>query len=261
MCALLHDASSRRRLAWSVDCETLFIDGNPLVARACFLRYDVFGPPNASGLDIGMGWYTTLLAWALAQPEIGLFNRCLDPHASIKPYGLRAALRAGLLVPPTLIANDVAAIRDHAGEAIVKPVAGGSYTRRLGSLLDRSDSAAPLPMPAIVQKKLSYPEYRIFFVAGMFHIFEIHSQYIDYRPDQSNSMRYLGPGFDFPDILAALRCLFDSLGCDYCACDFKVDSATGVPHFLELNSGAMFTAYDQCADGSLCDSMITALLR
>lgn len=262
--ALLHGPDKRPRLDWRLNDQQLTLDGEALRTTAAFLRYDVFNSQPAASFDHGMAWFTTLSSWVLADPDIRMFNRRLDPHASLKPFNLVQAQRAGLAIPPTIIANDGEALDALDLDAIVKPVAGGAYTRRLTPLAaaagESGEARSPLPVPAIVQKRMVYPEYRIFYVGGEFHIFEIYSNYVDYRPATDNRMRYLGGDFPDPAVLQRLRNFLDGLGCDYCACDFKTDPDTGAAVFLEMNSGAMFPAYDHSSDGQLCRAMIGALL-
>lgn len=84
-------------------------------------------------------WSDSVSRWALREARYGFggvisalpgwFNHPADMgRAEYKPMQLDAATRAGLRVPPTLITNDPAAMRDFAAEVgsiIVKPLSGG----------------------------------------------------------------------------------------------------------------------------------------
>ena len=117
-----------------------------------------------------------------------------------------------------------------------------------------------MPMPAIVQQMLAYPEYRTFVIGRELHVFQVTSRFIDYRPAGDNAMEYIGSNFPCADTVAALMRLLDRFDCDFCACDFKSHPETGKPVFLELNNGPMYAAFDACAEGQLCGAMLDWLL-
>lgn len=256
---VLQSRDAEPRFSWDHPTGALSIDGEAIEARALFQRYDVFTDPPGSGkgLDRPSGWHTSLFGWGMSQPDVRLFNRALDGQAGLKPYTLTCAAAAGLAIPKTLISNDRASIEAFGKDAIVKPVAGGAYTRTVGKALAQAQVTDGLmPMPATIQEKLVYPEYRTFVIGRSLHVFRLFSQYVDYRPAQDNSMDYLGSEFPCSETVNALLALLDRFGCDYCACDFKSDPGTGAPVFLELNSGPMFAAFDQTADGALCKAIV-----
>jgi hypothetical protein len=115
------------------------------------------------------------------------------------------------------------------------------------------------PIPAIVQQRLTYPEFRIYLADGRFHLFEIHSQLLDYRTAAPSSLVYRGEDLPWPGVAEALAKVVAAVGVDFCACDFKTRSAGEPPLFLELNSGPMFAAYDHAAEGRLCDAIVAQL--
>jgi len=239
-------------------------NGRPLTSRAIFQRYDVFTEePGKPGLDRAMAWYTPLSAWAFADENIAMFNRNIHAQAGLKPFTLIMAERHGLVIPSTLIANRFAAIQDFAGpqgDAIVKPVMGGAYTKNLATALEGlGPDQLQSPMPATVQRKLRYPEYRVFVVAGEIHAFRLHSNYIDYRPAKDNQMVYIGNELPSDPVAQKLLSLLATFRCDFCACDFKTDPETGEMVFLELNTGPMFAAFDATAQGALCEAMVRCL--
>lgn len=261
---LFHASDCEPAFSWDLQTGAATLDGEGLSTRGLFLRYDVFTPvdPSVGGLDRALGWYNALLGWGLCTRGIRLFNRQLHANASLKPFGLLAARRAGLRIPESIVSNELQAIDQFPFPAIAKPVAGGSYTKTIDKALAMAQSdSGRTPMPAIVQRKLAYPEYRVFVIGRALHVFEMYSRFIDYRPAGENRMSYLGSEWPFPAAIEALLRLLDVLDCDYCACDFKTDPETGEPVFLELNSGPMFAAFDINSDGALCRSMADWLCK
>lgn len=264
---LTHAPDAEPLVCWDLSRDALTIDGKPVAPRGVFLRYDVFGGPAAPGtLDRAGAWYALAQGWASSHPQVGQFNRGLNAHAGVKPAELVAAQRHGLAIPATLITNSLAAARDHAAArdatgAIAKPVAGGAYVRRLDRVLGEFDAeAAAAPLPAIVQERLAYPEYRVFLIAGEPHVFAIRSNHLDYRPHADNAMDYLGSAPELAATIAKLQALATALGCDFCACDLKSRAGSAEPVFLEINTGPMFAAFDACAGGALAEAMVRVLV-
>lgn len=263
---LVHGAASRPTVTWDLATDELRIDGQPVTPAAVFLRYDVFGQPAVPGtLDRGAGWYALIQGWASAHPEVGQFNRELTAHGSVKPAELALARACGLDIPLTVVTNDLAHLRGDLrfapASAIAKPVAGGAYVRRLDKVLSEltDEAAGAAAMPAIVQERLGYPEYRVFLIKGDPHVFEIHSQHIDYRPHRDSAMRYLGAAGDLAGTVTRLGQVAAAIGCDFCACDLKTRAGQAAPVFLEINTGPMFAAYDACSGGALAEAMVRAL--
>ena len=253
----LHSASPDSAPIWQ---------GQALQAKSAFMRYDVFTEaPGASGADRALGWHTPLMAWILAHDDIRFYNRHIDGQAGLKPYTLVMAVRHGLRIPDTLISNNFDAVGNFAdshGDCIVKPVMGGAYTRNLATVMEnREDEEILGPMPAIVQRKLSYPEYRVFLICGEIYAFRLHSNYVDYRPAKDNHMVYIGNELPSDDVAERLRALVTTFACDFCACDFKSDPESGDMVFLELNTGPMFAAFDANANGALTRAMVQHLCK
>jgi len=176
-------ATDEPGFSWDLETNRLLVEGSEAGARAAFLRYDVFTPPTeAGGLDRNAAWYAAAMGWALAQPVMRLLNRGMLQGANQKPFMLRLARECGLATAPTLVSNVEAALRAFPGGAVAKPVAGGGYVRPLDAALpDAGWKDGRSPMPAIVQQRLAYPEYRIYLADGRFHLFEIQSHLLDYR--------------------------------------------------------------------------------
>ncbi len=260
---ILHRVDREPGVSWAPGSNHLSVDGENVSARAQFLRYDVFtqsSDPGAS-LDRGMGWYASMLGWGMSNPAVRLFNRDIHHQAGLKPHTLAMAQECGLQIPRTLVSNVLSDISGFSGPAIAKPVAGGTYTRTTDKALAEAQiDDGLMPMPALIQTQLAYPEYRTFVIGRELHVFRLTSRYVDYRPAGDNAMEYIGSDFPCGETVAALFALLDRFECEYCACDFKSDPETAAPVFLELNNGPMFAAFDACADGALCGAMIDHLL-
>jgi hypothetical protein len=260
---LVHSHEREPAFSWDLESDRLIVDGSEVSARGAFLRYDVFTPRlEAAGLDRNGGWYAAALGWAMTRPGMRMLNRQMLTGANQKPYMLRLARDCGLATAPTLISNVEADLRAFPANAIAKPVAGGGYVRPLDAALgDAGWKDGRSPIPAIVQQRLSYPEYRIYLADGRFHLFEIHSDLLDYRTSQPKSLVYRGEDLPWPGMAASLTRLTAAVGIDFCACDLKTGRAEDPPFFLELNSGPMFAAYDLAAAGKLADAIVAQLTR
>ncbi|MGA9583150.1 MAG: hypothetical protein WBR13_14410 [Allosphingosinicella sp.] len=258
---IVHGAEEEPAFSWDLESNRLVLDGREVAAGAAFLRYDVFTPPaEARGLDRNAAWYAAAMGWAMCSPGLRLLNRAMSTGANQKPYMLRLARECGLATAPTLVSNVEADLRAFAGGAVAKPVAGGGYVRPLkAALTDAGWREGRSPMPAIVQERLAYPEYRVYLADGRFHLFEIHSHLLDYRTAAPGSLVYLGDELPWPGIAEALGKLVAAVGIDFCACDLKTRPGDPAPLFLELNSGPMFAAYDLAAGGRLADAIVAQL--
>jgi hypothetical protein len=261
-------------LAWELMADELRLHGALVKPQSLFLRHDVF---NALSFDHDAekqeacaqqadGWQATWRGWLLVHPEVKVLNRGFLARVFSKPHQLILANRLGLRIPRTLIANDMAALRQRAsqGDCIVKPVQGGQLTASLSDTLRHcpADVSASL-MPAIVQSRLDGPEYRIFLVGDATIAFRVESALLDYRADQS-SVGVVQVDINtaaIAAVLPALRSLADALGLDFCAADFKTDSTTGELVFLEVNEQPMFARFDQESGGQLCGAILDALLN
>ena len=116
--------------------------------------------------------------------------------------------------------------------------------------------------PAIVQRRLEYPEYRVYLIGKSFVSLEVVSTDLDYRIAPHYRLSYLPDGIDHPGaagIYRGLRLLAAEMGIDFGAADLKTDPATGEIIFLELNSMPMFAAYDRASGGVLCRTILTEL--
>lgn len=242
------DAVPAPDVRWRVGDAAITINGETFVAAgtALFIRYDVFGDAG----DASRGaFYDAIKGWAAANPAVGLFNRRNETLEVSKPRALALAAQCGFEIPETHVASDFNRFADR-DAYIVKPVAGGDYTRLL------RDAGNPDGRPWIVQEKLAYPEMRLFRAGRHYFAFAIYSEALDYRSDKTFQMRAVTPP---PELRAAMEKLSNRMGLDYAAADLKTDPATGRLKFLEINSMPMLTGYDNVAQGRLSDAMVLGL--
>jgi hypothetical protein len=266
--ALLHDADSEPRVTLDHADGGLFVDGRVIRPRACFIRMHV-GASEPERMDVlprAPGWFAFAVGVVLADPEIAFFNRRLSSFAGVKMADLRLAQQLGLAVPATIVSNDAAAIGTFAqrhADCVAKPVNGGGYCSAVASIdVENLQRDGALPLPAFVQERLDYPEYRVYRIGKGVMVFRVDSQQIDYRIDPASAM--------VPVALEAtpvarqwplLLRMSDILGLDFCAFDLKMRRASGELCFMEVNSGPMFAAHDYASGGALGRMLLGELLR
>ncbi|MGH1542859.1 MAG: hypothetical protein ACRBHB_20740 [Arenicella sp.] len=259
-----HDESSEPSIAWNFSQGQMIIDQQAITAQSAFLRYDVFSSSNQSSeeLDRAYAWFSVFTGACSATQSMLVPNERMDSRASHKAFILAYAASHGIPIPESLISNDQLAIEAFCqkNDAIAKPAAGGAYCIKADKACEETDWQEKLaPMPAIIQETLTYPEYRIFRYGDNFMTFEIHSEHLDYRPHQTNSIRVVPNSVLGEGIVDRLKSMSDSLNINFFACDFKTHEKTGVPLFLELNSGPMFAAFSASSKGALAREMINWL--
>jgi hypothetical protein len=252
-------AASHPWLAWDPAGDELLLGGEPCRPQAAFVRYDVFthmadGRPESS-FRAG-AWYTAVLGYLAAHPEVKLFNRRSLFGQTNKPYMLAVAKRAGLEIPATLVGNHLPGLAAwRAGEKkIVKPINGGAHTQRLDAVMAAAPSRdGVLAAPAIVQEELVPPEVRVFRVGDKYFAFDVASPDLDYREHQNVRLTFLEK---VPQGLeTGLAALTDEVGLDFAAADFKTCPRSGQLIFLEVNTSPMFVAFDRAAGGALTAAM------
>jgi len=256
-------------LTWDFQSGTLRLNGVETAPAAVFLRYDVFStladdrPPVTFRAQ---AWFQTLNGWLLAHPQVRTLNRDVGAGAN-KPHILHVARRLGLLIPFTLVTNELEAVAEEAarlGPMIAKPVPGGGYAQDVAELLDKTPrregrSAAP----AFVQRRMAAPEVRVYGVGQggtrRFIPFRVESDALDYRTDAECRVVHLPLEQVDADAVAGLGRLMDTLEMDYGAADFKTCPETGRLVFLEINSGPMFSAFDEVSDFAVSDAILDYL--
>ncbi len=248
---------------WTLGSAALTIDGIERQVDAAFIRHDVFDAlanGRASTAESAYGWFSALSGWCWSVPTLRWFNGHLSMQATNKIAVLHAARQMGLPVPATHVSNSQE-ITQRAGEhCIVKPVAGGTYCETQQKALDATEwRVGRAATPALLQERLTYPEYRVYVVGTTTRVFKIHSPMLDYRLDRNARIEPSDSGMPV-SMRAALLRLCASLGVDFGAADFKTDPATGTPVFLELNTSPMFAAFDGVCEGQLATAMTAALL-
>jgi hypothetical protein len=244
------------RIEMDVRSGTLCVDGERLDPTACLVRHDVFLHQNSGrGVDFAgaLNWFYAVRGWAVSNREVRILNRHSYSSENNKIENLTLALQCGLKIPDTIVTNvfvggDVTWIQ--------KPVAGGSYTTTLASLV-LDEEANKTPYPRFLQPKMHRPELRIYRIGSTLLGFAITSPELDYRVSRDAVIE----AADVPaEVAAGLVVLCDALGLDFAAADF-MHEADGELRFLEINTQPMFAAFDRVVGGKLTDAIIDHLLR
>ncbi|MEO6165975.1 MAG: hypothetical protein ABIO46_03300 [Chitinophagales bacterium] len=139
---------------------------------------------------------------------------------------------------------------------IAKPVAGGGYCIPLeeavtGNTFRKGISA----MPTIVQRKISGADIRIYRIGDQWFGFRLTSASLDYR--QNNDVKIELLKTQSQKIIKPLTLLLDAMKMNWAADDFKESKNELV--FLEVNSHTMFSQFDECTKGKLCDAILDML--
>lgn len=256
-------------LTWDFQTGALRVDGQELSPGAVFLRYDVFSTLADERPQVtfrSQAWFTTLHGWIQAHPGVRALNRHATGGAN-KPHILHTAKRIGLRIPFTLITNELDALEADAarlGPMIAKPVPGGGFAQDVAELLGKTPrregrSAAP----AFVQRRMDAPEVRVYGVGRgstrRFVPFRVESDALDYRADAESRVVHLPLDGVDAEAVEGLGRLMDTLEMDYGAADFKTCPDTGRLVFLEINSGPMFSAFDEVSGWAVSDAILDYL--
>lgn len=259
---VLIGAELNPELHWDLERQQLRVNGKQIKPTAAFLRADVFGgfdDPRPEVAFRSYGWHTTLEGFARSSPRVRMFNRRYDAGFS-KPVQLNAARKLGLRIPATAITNSEAALRACAQDRVVKPVNGGDYCQELDEVLARTAfKSSRAATPAIVQSRMRSPDLRVFRVGAHFQSFTLKTDALDYRT--RNDVEVGACKNPDEHLLRRLEKLTDLAGLDFAAADFKRAADSNEWVFLEVNSGPMFAAFDQAANGQLVSRMVDHLLR
>ncbi|HET7233118.1 MAG TPA: hypothetical protein VFJ16_24120, partial [Longimicrobium sp.] len=150
------------------------------------------------------------------------------------------------------------------GPMIAKPVPGGGFAQDVAELLAKTPrregrSAAP----AFVQRRMLAPEVRVYGVGRgstrRYIPFRVESDALDYRADAESRVVHLPLEEVDAEAVAGLGRLMDELEMDYGAADFKTCPETGRLVFLEINSGPMFSAFDEVSGWAVSDAILDYL--
>lgn len=246
------------------DTGELHLQGSePVEPTALFLRHPDSGehamtPPR---FFRAASWRSTLLSWAFGQPALRFMNRCSFDRPLYKPHVLARAKAAMLEIPETWVTNDLSRLEALSPEGyIVKPVLGGMECVTLGTALSTAEfRQGASAVPAIVQKRLLGPEYRVYGIGQElfgFRIDVLDSSLVDYRLAKFDHQTKVQVWPSIPaHIQIALRSLMDHYCLDFCAADFKADDS-GALFFLDLNEEPMFRDCDILVDKALTNAMI-----
>jgi len=261
---LLVGRDEHAALTWNLSRGRLTLDGEPVAPTGLFIRHDAFSgleDPRQSVEWRAHGWHTAVLGWALAHPEVRLLNRACATVGTNKPYVLCRAAEMGLVVPHTVVTNELERLLDVAEDhpIVAKPVAGGDYCVPLEEAARRAPLRDGLAAtPAIAQERLVPPEVRIYWVEDAFFAFTVTADALDYRTSASCRIEPLALE-QVRDLLEPLRRLTDALGMSFGAADFKASASTGELVFLEVNNQPMFAAFDAVCEGAISQRIVTAL--
>jgi glutathione synthase/RimK-type ligase-like ATP-grasp enzyme len=249
---LLIDAGENPALHWNLNTADIVLNHTPLACSGVFLRRDVFHENDTDAAYRAAAWFAAIQGWLLACPQVRILNRAYLGKHTNKLQVLQLARQAGLLIPDTLISNDINNIEllNKANELVAKPVTGGGYCQSIDALLSETELQDGISAtPAIVQHNITGPDVRIYAVDDQFLGFQIHADKIDYRESRNRHIETFDP---LPErITEAMRHLMTKMGLDWCAADFKLDPKSGQFFFLEINSNPMFSAFDKVAHGAI----------
>jgi hypothetical protein len=162
-----------------------------------------------------------------------------------------------------LLSNDENAVRKFGppSDTVVKPAAGGAYSQTLDTLLDTAPwRGGTAPIPAFIQPKLVYPEYRVYRIGPTFITLKIGSRQLDYRADRNASIAHVENGTIGAGLIERLTALSDGLGVDFAAFDLKTNAATSAVCLLELNTSPMIPAFDAACGGAIARAIVDYLL-
>jgi len=163
-----------------------------------------------------------------------------EDRANVKPFQLKAASQAGLLIAPTLISNSPESILkfarhqwDAGHQVVYKSVAANQiagFTQQLNEAdLEKLSSASHCP--TIFQRRVSGIDVRIAVTPSRMFALGEHSSEVDVRRDTNSSYH---PYELAPADEKLIRRLHQSLGLAFASYDFKCDSE-GRLWFLEVN--------------------------
>lgn len=260
---LLVGKDSHPSLVWHIESGQCMINGETLECDAAFIRHDVFtalSDGQASSQYRALAWHTALTGWLASRPEIRIFNRRSLHFLTNKPLLLYLAQSVGLLIPQTVVTNDLAYLKQHAPEQslVVKPINGGGFCQDFQDVVEQTATKdGRAAAPAIVQGRLIPPEVRVYAVGDRYFSFTVTSERLDYRSDENCRVEYKEEVSD--RLTSKIGDLLDLLGLDFAAIDFKTSPESSQLMFLEVNTAPMFAAFDSASGGRLCDAMIAAL--
>ena len=242
----------------------------------------VFGPPRPEGLSALEADHCVRESRAALDGFLSALHDAswLDPlprvrHAGDKLVQLRAALRAGLLVPRTVVGNDPDevhrlwdACRGQVVAKMLTPVAqsmgpppAAVYTHALGaSDLDDLEGLALAPM--IFQERIDkLRELRVVYVAGRCFVGSLEAVSDDWRRPTAAPARSPWQRDRLPDDVAAgLDALMRALGLRFGVADI-LRARDGSHAFLEVNPVGEWGMLERDLDLPIADAIAEELCR
>jgi glutathione synthase/RimK-type ligase-like ATP-grasp enzyme len=177
-----------------------------------------------------------------------------------KPAQLARVAALGVPIPPTILGNDPARVREFAnvhGSCIVKPVQGGDYTVRItaGELtperLERLQFA-----PITVQAEVPGTNIRVFVAGDRVLACEVRTAAADFREDQQAELLV---HFLPPEIAMQSQRIARELCLLWTGIDYRLTPA-GEYVFLEANPSPMFLGFEAQTGLPLTESLANLLL-
>lgn len=242
---------------WANGKADIEIDDKKYRFRAAFSRRNVFHDWKPEDTHSGEAWFAAIQGYLISNPKIRILNRSCQSTITNKLAVLVEAKKMGLTIPETIVTNQLDRLdTKQYKKFIAKPVAGGGYCIPLEeAVTDQTFRKGISAMPAIVQHKIHGADIRIYRIGKQWFGFRLTSSYLDYRQNNDVKIEMLKT---LPQkIIKPLALLLDAMKMDWAATDFKENKNELV--FLEVNSQPMFSRFDECAKGKVCDAILNMI--
>jgi glutathione synthase/RimK-type ligase-like ATP-grasp enzyme len=177
-----------------------------------------------------------------------------------KPVQLARVAAIGVSVPPTLLTNDAAAVREFAARhprSIIKPVQGGDQTRRLMPEHLTDEILRNLRLsPITVQAEVPGTNVRVFVAGERVLACEVRTSELDYREDREPQLLVHA----LPEAIASQSIrIARELDLLWTGIDFRL-TPEGDYVFLEANPSPMFLGFESQTGLPLLASLVDLLL-
>lgn len=162
-----------------------------------------------------------------------------------KPRQLATVAKLGVLVPPTYVGNDVAAVTEFCQkhpEVIFKPVTGGDYARLItAEHLSMQHLGQSLSLsPVTLQRYIKGTNIRSYVIGDAVFSAEIRSEHTDFRTDGDIALEVIELPAKVKQQALAIKA---ALGLAWTGIDWRRDEA-GQYYFLEANPSPMFANFE-----------------
>jgi glutathione synthase/RimK-type ligase-like ATP-grasp enzyme len=206
--------------------------------------------------------HETLTAWLELAP-CRVVNR-LRPCATngSKPYQAQRIRRAGFLVPPTLITNDPADVREfrrlHRRLIYKSTSSVRSIVQELAAPA-MNDLDRIRDLPTQFQARIEGTDVRVHVVGASIFATRILCDAIDYRYASQDGLDIVMEPFDLPPSVAA-RCLALSheLELPFCGIDLRV-TPDGQYYCFEVNPSPAYSYYQEIGGQPIADALVAFL--